>query len=353
MIKLVNTMNVHDINTEKDLLYFFFFKNLPSTIVLLYLQDLLKKFSNWKKVNSTTPLNRLKKELFTHAPLLDLLPTITTVMAIVQSGCLSHLNEYHTLLTNVSLFQSDFTVPNFIQELYTLENTQNPEFFAPPKTSNHKAGPPTSRPFSSNKRAPSIYMNVAAHQDNDNDLPLLNVQFKQTTVQALLDTGTPINFIHPRIVKKLKLKVSPSRVSKTLRLVLPNKAVTTIPYLVTHQPSMGCESLTFFVFDSSYDFILGFKMLKRHPELLNGLIPDNHASSSQDETTEVPLSPNKQLSVNTLTQTIVRATSSRSSFDDQLATVPPPIRALVIGYQDLFTPIDLPPRSNCGAVLSS
>jgi hypothetical protein len=30
-------------------------------------------------------------------------------------------------------------------------------------------------------------MTVATHQDNDNDLPLLNVQFKQTTEQALLD----------------------------------------------------------------------------------------------------------------------------------------------------------------------
>jgi hypothetical protein len=163
MIKLANTMSIHNITTENDLLYFFFFKNLPSTIVLLYLQDLLKKFCNWKKVNSTTQLNRLKKELFTHAPLLDLFPAITTVMAVFQSGCLSHLNEYHTLLTNASLFQSDFTVPNFIQELYTLENAQSPEFFAPPKTSNHKAGPPTSRPFSSSKRAPSIYMNVPTH----------------------------------------------------------------------------------------------------------------------------------------------------------------------------------------------
>jgi hypothetical protein len=117
---------------------------------------------------------------------------------------------------------------------------------------------------------------------------------------------------------------------------------------------MGYESITFVVFDSSYDFILGFKTLKRHPELLNGLIPDNDVSSSQDETTEVPLPPNKQLSVNTLTQTIVRATSSPSSLDDQLVTVPPPIRGLVIEDQDLFTPIDTPDRrSNCGPLLLS
>jgi hypothetical protein len=154
-------------------------------------------------------------------------------------------------------------------------------------------------------------------------------------VIALLDSGTPIDFIHPRIVKQLK-----SHVSKSLRLVLPDKTVTAIPYRVTDQSFMGYGNLTFVVFDSSSDVIL-IPWIQHSEEKARSFtyIAARQRSRSIKRRNHRSLIIPEHVHLRTLAETVVQVTSPPSS-TDQLTNIPPPIRrALVMEYQDLFTPI--------------